>query len=249
VNEPSEFEGRDLREALRAASAHLGLSEEELQFEVLEQGRRGLFGLGARSVRIRVLDPLVAGHDADEPEPERPGNSPKPLAAPPGPDVVRDVEDTVQRMLELAGLELRVTGEAEDRGVRLVLAGPDLALAHARERELLGALQLLLNRMALRRWREVGRIRVVGAGAEDEPRQRDDEIAEIARQAAQEVSRTGKARSLPPMNSYERRIVHMTIQRIGGLASRSVGDGAIKRVRIQRGLPRRPRPGPSARVD
>ena len=54
-----EFEGKDLEEALQAASESLGIPEPDLDYQILEQGRRGLMGLGAKNVRIRVM-PLVS---------------------------------------------------------------------------------------------------------------------------------------------------------------------------------------------
>lgn len=56
-----EYEGRTLREALDLASTSLGIAEPDLDYEILEQGRRGLFGLGAKAVRIRVMPPLDEG--------------------------------------------------------------------------------------------------------------------------------------------------------------------------------------------
>jgi spoIIIJ-associated protein len=53
-----EFEGKDLDEALHAAAAALGIDEPDLDYEIVEAGRRGLFGVGAKSVRIRVKPPL-----------------------------------------------------------------------------------------------------------------------------------------------------------------------------------------------
>lgn len=52
------FEGRNLEEALQEASKTLGIAEPELDYEIIEQGRRGLFGIGAKSVRIRVMPPI-----------------------------------------------------------------------------------------------------------------------------------------------------------------------------------------------
>ncbi len=61
------FEGKDLAEALAEASTRLGIAEPDLDYEIVEQGRRGLFGLGAKSVQIRVMPPIdpetrAAGH-------------------------------------------------------------------------------------------------------------------------------------------------------------------------------------------
>ena len=63
----SVFEGKNLAEALASASAKLGMAEADLDYEIVEQGRRGLFGLGHKSVQIRVMPPIdqetkAAGH-------------------------------------------------------------------------------------------------------------------------------------------------------------------------------------------
>ena len=60
------YEGKDLAEALRAASRGSGIAEPDLDYSIVEQGRRGLFGLGARNVRIKVKKPLGAV-DSDKP--------------------------------------------------------------------------------------------------------------------------------------------------------------------------------------
>jgi len=61
--EEREFEGKDLEQALHAAAEVLGIPEPELDYEIVEQGRRGLFGVGAKSVRIRVMPPLASVPD------------------------------------------------------------------------------------------------------------------------------------------------------------------------------------------
>jgi spoIIIJ-associated protein len=58
-----EFEGKDLEEALHTAAEALGIDEPELDYKIIEQGRRGLFGVGAKSVRICVMPPLAAPPD------------------------------------------------------------------------------------------------------------------------------------------------------------------------------------------
>ena len=53
-----EYEGKTLEGAMGKASADLGIPEAELHYEVLEQGRKGLLGLGMKNVRIRVMRPV-----------------------------------------------------------------------------------------------------------------------------------------------------------------------------------------------
>jgi spoIIIJ-associated protein len=63
---------------------------------------------------------------------------------------------------------------------------------------------------------------------------RDDELIAMAHDAAAHVERSGRPRRLPPMNAYERRLVHLTIREYDGLDSRSEGHGHLKRVRVVR---------------
>src|SRR5512139_48860 len=55
-----EFDGKDLDDALAAASAATGRPASELDYQILEGGRKGVFGLGARPIRIRVAGVPVA---------------------------------------------------------------------------------------------------------------------------------------------------------------------------------------------
>src|SRR5438093_5981630 len=60
----NEFEGRSLEEALGRAGDTLGRPVSELKYEVIEDIRRGFFGLGKRHVRIRIIgrEPPCAAH-------------------------------------------------------------------------------------------------------------------------------------------------------------------------------------------
>jgi len=207
-----EFKGKDLGEALHLAAASLGIPEPELDYQIIEQGRPGLFGIGAKSVRIRVMPPVQhLPDDALEHEPDR--RPQERLSS----ETVQEVESVVQRMLDLMGLELEVKAEAASSNLSLELVGPDRKLLRQKNAELLSALQFLLNRMSRRAWPDVGRIQIGTDGQ---------------RRRAQQVGNTGKAKRLHEMNSYERRLVHLTIREFEGLGSRSEGSGYLKRVRV-----------------
>ena len=82
--EDGVFEGKDLEEALAAAATARGVPEADLRYEMLEQGRRGLLGLGVRHVRIRV-QPTAEDEQQPAPRPHR--TKPPVRAAPAAPDV------------------------------------------------------------------------------------------------------------------------------------------------------------------
>jgi spoIIIJ-associated protein len=210
-----EFEGDDLEDALRSAAEALGSPADALDFEVLEDGRRGVFGLGARQARIAVRVP--------EP-PSRPAPASIETRSPAPPHAALEA---LRRILALMGLEL--TAEADDAlAERIKLEGPDRAALTRNGGELLTSLQTVLNRMGRRGWPDAGHVELVCEGWRDE-----DSVADLAREVAEAVSRTGEARKLPPMNPFERRIVHVTVGEFPGLATRSEGDGFLKRVVVE----------------
>lgn len=274
------FEGKDLAEALAEASKGLGIAEPDLDYEIVEQGRRGLFGLGAKSVQIRVMPPIdaetrAAGHGelagqlprgnksrrrrrkggeegrsaarppraarrAPKEEPAEPEEEREPAPEAP-PEAVGLVQESVQKMVGMLGLDLTVQAKGMPGGTRVELEGPDQEVLTDGDAEAIGAWQFLLNRMSRRAWPEAGRIHVYCDGHEQT---RDEDLLELARETAEQVLQDGRAQRLRPMNSYERRLVHLTVRKIRGVDSRSEGHGAMKRVRVFKRRRRRRRRGP-----
>ena len=121
------------------------------------------------------------------------------------------------------------------------MTGPDEELLAADDAETISAWQFLLNRMSRRSWPEAGRIHVYSNGHRQG---RDEDLLALARETAEEVLQDGRAKRLRPMNSYERRLIHLTVRKMSGVDSRSEGDGALKRVRVFKRQRRRRRRGP-----
>jgi spoIIIJ-associated protein len=214
-----EFEGRDLEDALSAASNVLGIPAEQIHYELLTEGRRGVFGLGARRVKIWVdLSDATEGDSDDRAVLE-----------------TAWAEDRLREILRLMQLDIALHAEATFEGPRIEIDGADRGLLLARDAELLEALQLVLNRMARKARPDAGRIRIE---CRDHRRRRDGEIVDLARDIARQVQTTGAPRLLRPMNPYERRLVHMTVQEYADLESWSEGSGFLKRVRVGLAEPR-----------
>jgi spoIIIJ-associated protein len=308
------FEGKDLAEALATAASRMGIAEPDLDYEIVEAGRRGLFGFGAKSVRIRVMPPLdqefaaadsrskrggrstgqpatggnaapaAAGEDGAEGEPrrrrrrrrgrrsgagkEREGRAEgapreprdqQPIEidaaaiaaevkaddSPAAPqEAVDQVQEQVQKMIAELGFDLEVRAKPVPGGTEIEFDGADEDLLIADDAEPIAAFQFLLNRMSRRGFPDAGRIQVYCNGHRET---RDEDLVELARQTAEKVLDGGEPLRLRPMNSYERRLVHMTVRKLRGVDSRSEGDGAMKRVRVfKRRRRRRPRPARSA---
>ena len=110
--------------------------------------------------------------------------------------------------------------KANDDGCVLTLQGDDVGFIIGRRGETLDALQYLTGLVANRVDNAYYRVTIdVGNYRE----KRDKTLAELARKVGSQAAKTGRKTSLEPMNPYERRIIHTTVQDIEGAMSWSVG--------------------------
>ncbi len=117
-----------------------------------------------------------------------------------------------------------------DGGSKITLKGSDkLGVIIGRRGETLDALQYLASLVANENGGGYYRI-VIDIGNYRE--KRESTLEALAKRTAGQVLRTGRSRSLEPMNPYERRIIHTAIQNIEGVESTSIGDGSNRRVVI-----------------
>lgn len=68
--------------------------------------------------------------------------------------------------------------------------------------------------------------------SDDNGSEMEDNLRQQALDAAKEVRRWGEAKTLPPMNSHDRRIIHITLENEADLVTESSGEGAMKSVTI-----------------
>jgi spoIIIJ-associated protein len=132
----------------------------------------------------------------------------------------------------LQGLKLDLQASAHDAGltIEVDVSGPDRDLMLAHRAEALNALQYLLNRVVYR-----GRAgKKIHLDSEGYRRLREDEIVAAARRAAETVRAQGKETLLNPLNPYERRLVHLALNEMEGIGTRSIGDGFMKRIAVFR---------------
>jgi spoIIIJ-associated protein len=216
------FTGRDVPEALAAASRALGLPAERLRYVVLEAGTPGAHGTSGTPARIAVL--MEAGGARAAAPTGAPG---APFA--PGP-VLRAL---VRALAEAAGVDLAAEVEEGDGVLTVRVEGPGCPLLLEEDGEVLRSLEHLLQRAATR---PGSRQRVVVA-CPGYREQRDDSLRAEALALARAVQLDGQPRETRPLNSYERRIVHMAVSEEPGLRTFSVGEGADRRVTVARAEP------------
>ena len=224
MGDATEFEGEDLEEALSRASESLGIPREDLDYEVMQEGRRGFLGVGGRGVRIRVGGGEAEAETAQERPAAGAGNGAAPLGAT---DSVR-IQEFLEEFAAASPFEVEFRVTEDPETIRIDLDGRDRDLFLARRGEGLNALQVILGRIAS----QTGSTRAVFLDCGDFRRSREEELAEIALLMAERVKKLGEPQSLSPMNPYDRRLVHLALKDDPAVETRSDGEGFLKSVVI-----------------
>lgn len=209
-----EFEGKTEKEAIDAAIDALGLERDEFDVEILDTQKSGLFNL-QKKVRIRVhLNDEITAATTDEPES----------------DFEHGVVDFITQLTEHMGYPADVKIKFRDPGkIGVRLDSPHTSILIGRKGKNLDAIQLLANVIAGRL--DDGATRIV-VDAENYRGRREESLIRMAQQVGDQVKRTRKSKLLEPMNPFERRLIHTTLNNVQEIATKSEGDGLYKQVRV-----------------
>jgi spoIIIJ-associated protein len=219
------FSGVDIDDAVAVAAANLGLPKAELRFVVLEAGSTGGRGLKPTPARIAVML-------EDAPAPGE-GRRAAPAATAPPADPRAGLVGTIRAVAEAGGLEVQAEIEEADEALLVRLEGKDreFFLEPDGKAEVLQATEHLLLRLYGAQLQPRA-VRLTGEGFRE---RRDEALAAEARRIAAEVRASGQAQTLPRLNAYERRVVHMTLQAEPGIRTASAGEGAERRLTVAPG--------------
>jgi len=135
----------------------------------------------------------------------------------------------VQTVAEKMGLQLTASAEEMPDGLRINLDGEDGGLLIRRQGEALAALQHIVAAIYRHESTEGRRLVVDCMGYR---KGKDAELRQMALFLGEKAKSSGLAQEMGPLNPYERRIVHLAVAEIDGIASESIGDAFEKTVII-----------------
>jgi spoIIIJ-associated protein len=214
-----------VEEAVEAALAELGVSEQEAIVQVVQEPRSGFLGVGAQLaiVRVRVVEPVEHRSEASPMDPEVEEQA----------DLVADfVEDLLERMGIAAEIEISEVHGGTYVDVWATDDEESIGLLIGRHGATLDGLQDLVRSLVLRQTGTRCRVLV---DVEDYRKRRRAQVARMAKDVASRVRRSGREEALEPMNAFERKIVHDTIAEIGGLSTGSEGEEPSRHVVVRPG--------------
>lgn len=225
------FYGETVEAAIRAGLTALRLPREAVEIEVLDEGSRGILGIGARMARVRMTPRPQAVPEAT------PTPSPAPALASEAPadadaDLARSVlADLLQRMGFAAEIAVRRSAGGPDEEPSLVLnvraQGADVLIGP--KGETLAALQHIVRLIVNQR---AGRKVNLIVDVQDYRERRKRSLERLAEQMAARAVKSGRRVYLEPMPPYERRIIHLALRDRPDVMTESVGEGSRRRVTI-----------------
>lgn len=229
-----EFEGRTEEEAIEVAARELGLARDGFDVEIMESQRGGFLKKGRTVIKVHVRgeSPAAAPRPATGDAPA-PRERPRPAAAAPTPEdgeFEAGMMEFTREVVERMGYSCKATvlfREEQKLGIRI--ESDNAAILIGKKGKNLDALQLLANVYAGRLGREDTRIII---DSENYRIRREESIVKMAYETAERVRRTRTSVLLEPMNPFERRIVHTTLNDIVDVETKSEGEGLYKQVRV-----------------
>ncbi len=140
------------------------------------------------------------------------------------------MEKLARGLVDASEMEVSLEMDRNENGLYFNVSGPDAKYFLANKGEVLRSATQLLH-YAHKRDHPDSELNVK-FDAEWSQRGREDEVRQLALDAAARVDDGGGEVELEPLNPYERRIVHMTLVDRADLATASVGEGHMKSVRV-----------------
>ena len=251
-----ETTGKTPEEAIEAALDQLGAGRDEVEIDVVNEGRGGLLGIGSEpaTVRVTLLESTDEAGDDDDDEPDdeaQPDALAEFAAYADDPDdeydddsddyeedeetseVVSVGYDVLSTLLGKMGVSadvyLREPYTGSDEGPVFEIEGDDSGLLIGTRGETLRALQFIVSFLVSRRMGERTNLMVDVEGYQQ---RRYDSVANLARRVAQRVAQRGRPIPLEPMPPNERRQVHMALADRTDVVTESDGYGDRRKVVI-----------------
>jgi len=199
-----EMTGKTIEEAVALALSELGVSEDRIDYEVLEAPSRGFLGfIGSKLAKVRVTV--------------------KPI------DPMEVAKDFLDEIFSLMKLEVQIEKVSQQDCTVFNIRGNDLGILIGKHGQTLDALQYLTNLTANRD--ADSKVRII-LDVEDYRQRRTEALNRLANRLADNVRRRGEKVVLEPMSSNERKIIHMALQNDQRVVTYSEGEEPYRKVVI-----------------
>ena len=200
-----EISAKTVEDALTEASVKLGTTSDKIEYEVIEKGNSGFLGIGSKKAVIRAFVKT----------------SPE--------ELVKEFLDSVFKAMDME-VELDIKVDEDEKMIDVELKGDDMGILIGKRGQTLDSLQYLTNLALNKHSDNYFKVKV---DTEDYRNRRKETLENLAHNIAYKVKRTKRSVELEPMNPYERKVIHATLQSHPCVTTRSEGRDPYRRVIIE----------------
>ena len=199
-----EISAKTIDDAVTAACQQFAITSDKLEYVVVEEGKAGILGFGAKPavIKARVKATLE--------------------------DIVKDFLKDVFAAMNVE-VVVNIEYNEEEKLMNIDLTGDDMGMLIGKRGQTLDSLQYLVSLVANKDTEDYVRVKV---DTENYRERRKATLENLAKNMAHKVKRIRKSVSLEPMNPYERRIIHAALQDDKYVTTHSEGDEPYRRVVI-----------------
>lgn len=198
-----EKTGKSVNESVEAALTELNVTREEVDVEVIEEGAKGFLGLGAKDAVVRVS---VKSSDAA---------------------AAKEFLNSVFEAMKL-DVNIDVKNNTDD-AMDIELSGEHMGIIIGKRGDTLDSLQYLTSLVVNSKNENYKKVTL---DTENYREKRNVALVSLAERLAKKVEKSGKKYTLEPMNPYERRIIHSTLQGNEAVTTFSIGEDPYRKVVI-----------------
>ncbi len=198
-----EKTGKTVQEAIDLALGELQCDRDNVDIEVIEEGSKGIFGLiGNKVAKVKVT---VKESNSDK------------------------AKEFLVSVLEKMNVDAEIIAEETEDSILLKVNGDDIGIVIGRRGETLDSLQYLTSLVVNKSKEEYKRVVI---DIENYRQKREETLVKLANRLADRVLKYKKNITLEPMNPYERRVIHSSLQDHKYVETYSVGEEPNRKVII-----------------
>ena len=223
--------GSTIEEATEKAKAELNApATADVKIEVVALPERKLFI--KKPAKVKAYYEIVEEVKKPEKTQQVKKEAPAPVGVPGDKKDYKVAVDYLENIMKGLGVEnAQISLEKVEESIFInISCGDDFGVIIGRRGETLDSIQYLVNLVANRDKEDYTRYTI---NVDNYREKREVTLRNLAKKSAAQVARNGRNVVLEPMNPYERRIIHTTIQEIENVTSHSVGNDNERRVVIQ----------------
>lgn len=197
-----EVSAKNVEDAITEACQQLGATSDQIDFEVIESGSSGFLGIGGKNAVIRVRKKFSIE------------------------DNVREFLDAVFSAMQME-VEILIQVNEDERSIDIELKGADMGILIGKRGQTLDSLQYLTSLAVNKNLENYYKVKI---DTEDYRKRRKETLENLAKNIAYKVKRTRRPVNLEPMNPFERRIIHSTLQNDKYVTTHSEGEEPYRHV-------------------